>query len=344
LAALKAQGLSPRTINAHATASKAFSRWLQRDARSVDHPLATIGKLNEKVDRRLIRRPLSEVELRRLLDSTQTAPIWRGMTGIDRCMLYTIAALTGLRRGELASLTPESFRLDGDVPMVVVEPAYTKNGELAEQPISPTLADTLRTWLATKASGRPVFDPLPEKTGLMLKTDLRRCGIAPMDGSGRVVDMHSLRHGFITMLAKAGVPVKVLQTLARHSDPKLTLNVYSHLTVFDTAGALGALPDLTGKNTGSEPLAMTGTDPAVTPISDQLATYLPLTGDVLGRDVTDAGGINETTPDEGGCRNFSEPRELDGSCRGLTEPVVSAPRRTRTFNPLIKSQLLCQLS
>lgn len=28
-------------------------------------------------------------------------------------------------------------------------------------------------------------------------------------------------------------------------------------------------------------------------------------------------------------------------CTGQTE---SAPRRTRTFNPLIKSQLLCQLS
>jgi integrase len=57
-----------------------------------------------------------------------------------------------------------------------------------------------------------------------------------------VVDLHALRHGYISRLARAGVPVKALVTLARHSDPKLTLNVYSHLTVHDT---VAALPDLT---------------------------------------------------------------------------------------------------
>jgi integrase len=93
----------------------------------------------------------------------------------------------------------------------------------------------------------------------MLKLDLQRAGIDPVDASGRVVDLHSLRHGYITALAKAGVPIKTLQTLARHSDPKLTLNVYSHLTVFDTAAALNALPDLTFPEPESEPLSMTGT-------------------------------------------------------------------------------------
>jgi hypothetical protein len=79
-----------------------------------------------------------------------------------------------------------------------------------------------------------VFDPLPPKAGLMLETDLRRAGIDPMDASGRVVDLHSLRHGYISTLARAGVPIKPLATLARHSDPKLTLNACSHLTLHDT--------------------------------------------------------------------------------------------------------------
>ena len=39
-----------------------------------------------------------------------------------------------------------------------------------------------------------------------------------------------------------------------------------------------------------------------------------------------------------------EVRELDASRRALPDPVGNAPRRTRTYNPLIKSQLLCQLS
>jgi integrase len=210
LSRLNAKGLSPRTINAHITAIKAFSRWLQKDGRSVDNPLATIDKIGEDADRRLVRRPLSDAELRLLIDSARTAPTWRGMAGPDRAVLYILGAMTGLRRSELASLTPESFRLDDEVPVVVVQAASTKNGKLAEQPIPRPLAESLRSWLSSRALSRPVFDPLPEKTGLMLKTDLERCGIAPVDGSGRVVDMHSLRHGYISALAKAGVPVKTL--------------------------------------------------------------------------------------------------------------------------------------
>jgi Phage integrase family len=189
----------------------------------------------------------------------------------------------------------------------------------------------------------PVF-ALPEKNGQMLAADLQRCGIEPVDDQGRVVDTHSLRHGFISTLAKAGVPIKTLQTLARHSDPKLTLNIYSHLTLFDTASALDALPDLTRPDSSREAVRMTGTDSVVTPISNLLAHHLPTAGDVSGRIVSHAGGINETTPGEGGCRNSLDSSALDGSCRDLADPVGNAPRRTRTYNPLIKSQLLCQLS
>jgi integrase len=87
------------------------------------------------------------------------------------------------------------------------------------------LAAVLAPWIATKAAGSPVFDPMPEKTRAMLKYDLARAGITAADPAGRVVDMHSLRHGFITMLAKAGIPLKTLMSLTRHSDPQLTLNV-----------------------------------------------------------------------------------------------------------------------
>jgi integrase len=344
LTSLRADGLSARTLNAHVTAIKAFSRWLHKDGRCADNPLATIGKMNEEADRRLVRRPLSEAELRRLLDSTRNAPDWRGMSGLERALLYTLGAMTGFRRSELGSLTPESFHLDEDVPIVVVAASLTKNGKLAEQPLPRFLVDSLASWLARKAPGKRVFDSLPEKTGLMLKNDLRRCGIKPVDDEGRVVDMHSLRHGFITMLAKAGVPIKVLQTLARHSDPKLTLNIYSHLTVFDTAGALDALPDLSRPTITPEAVRMTGTDSTVTPISDRFAHHLPTGGDGLGRVLSHAGGIDEITPGEGSYRNSLDSSALDGSCRDLTEPVASAPRRTRTYNPLIKSQLLCQLS
>ncbi len=237
-----------------------------------------------------MRRVLTGAELRTLIESTRTAPPWRGLDGPDRVMLYAVAASTGLRRDELESLTPESFRLDGRPPTIVCAAAYTKNHREAEQPIPGSLAGILGPWLRSKAPDRPVFHPLSQKTGLMLATDLMRCGIAPVDDRGRVVDMHSLRHGYITTLARAGVPVKTLQTLARHSDPKLTLNVYSHLTLLDTAGALDALPDLTPTAPESEPMAATGTDGQ--PISKPFATHLPLAGGGTGRDLSDSGVIS----------------------------------------------------
>jgi site-specific recombinase XerC len=341
---LRGRGLSARTINAHLTAAKQFSRWLHRDGRCLDDPLAGLAKMHEADDRRVVRRPLDPPELRKLIDTARVSAPWRGMTGMDRSILYLIGAATGFRRSELASLTPASFRLDAKPPMIVCEAGFTKNGTQAEQPIAESTAAALRPWLESRPDGRPVFATLPEKTGRMLKDDLILAGIDPVDPSGRVVDMHSLRHGYITALAKAGVPIKTLQTLARHSDPKLTLNTYSHLTIHDTAAALEFLPDLTSPRPEPEALAATGTAPSITHIDNCVALLLPYARDAKSRIVADAGDTTQTTPEAGGCRKDLQEGHLDGESRVLTEPDQSAPRRTRTYNPLIKSQLLCQLS
>ena len=97
LATLKARDdLSPRTINAHATAVKGFSRWLWRDGRTTDHALVSVGKLNEEADRRRVRQPLAGPDLRKLIEATRIAPPWRGMSGPDRAWFYIIGAAHGL--------------------------------------------------------------------------------------------------------------------------------------------------------------------------------------------------------------------------------------------------------
>jgi hypothetical protein len=55
-------------------------------------------------------------------------------------------------------------------------------------------------------------------------------------------DFHSLRHWFITSLARAGVSPKMAQTLARHSDIRLTLGIYTHVEQADRSAAIGSLP------------------------------------------------------------------------------------------------------
>ncbi len=66
-----------------------------------------------------------------------------------------------------------------------------------------------------------------------------------VDHNGRVVDFHALRATYITLLVKGGASMKATQELARHSDPSLTMNVYSRLGIHDLAGALDRLPSVT---------------------------------------------------------------------------------------------------
>ncbi|MCK4626636.1 MAG: integrase [Phycisphaerae bacterium] len=46
------------------------------------------------------------------------------------------------------------------------------------------------------------------------------------------------------MLARSGVAPRTAQELMRHSDIRLTTNIYQHLELVDTAGAVETLPDL----------------------------------------------------------------------------------------------------
>jgi hypothetical protein len=81
----------------------------------------------------------------------------------------------------------------------------------------------------------------------------------------------------ISALGRAGLPIKVHELLARHSDPKLNLNVYTHLSLQDTTRAVESLPDPFHSPSNHEAMIITGTDPP--PINDRLAHHLPTAAD-----------------------------------------------------------------
>jgi integrase len=355
LKAIRDEGLSLRSIHHHVRAVKAFSRWLWRDGRARDNSLTHLTTPNPDTDRRYERRALTPDELIRTVQAAERGGVVLKLTGPDRAMLYRVAAGTGFRAEELASLTPEGFDLDGDPPTVTVTAAYSKRRRHDIQPIRPELADALRPWLATKAPGRPVFGKLTKHTALMLRRDLDAAGVVVVDASGRVADFHALRHSYITALVKSPAPVKVVQTLARHSTPTLTLGVYAHIGVFDQTSALDALPDLTTPAAGPESAALAATGTEGGRISKLFAPPLPHIGDGTGRIGSDTGGSADVNP---GTINpvlmMREPLEnkgSDASGRVLTatdgaegvgfEPTVgltlqrfSRPPRSTTLAPL----------
>jgi integrase len=76
----------------------------------------------------------------------------------------------------------------------------------------------------------------------MIKKDLIVAGVEYKNEKG-YADFHSLRHTFGTFLARSGTKPQIAQRLMRHSDPRLTQNLYTHLTIADTASER-KFPDL----------------------------------------------------------------------------------------------------
>ncbi len=340
---LKTEKLSARAVNAYVTAVKSFSRWLKRDGRTSDYSLETMTKQNEQADRRRIRRALTPEEAARVIQAANAGPEAGGLAGPERAMLYDLALGTGFRADELATLIPERFSLDSDPPTVTVLAGYSKNGKEAIQPISAALATRLRPWLAHKPPGRPVFDGMTERTAEMLRVDLEAAGI-PYETASGVADFHALRAAYVSNLVASGASVKACQTLARHSTPSLTIGVYAKVALHDIKGAVENLPDMTPRESGPEDIALaaTGTDNATH--KQTLAPYLRHSGDGLSRTLSDTDVITQLDGVAGDNKKPLENQGFDASSRVESDTVGNAPRRTRTYNPLIKSQLLCQLS
>jgi integrase len=242
-------GISIQTSNFYLAAAKAFCRWLVKDRRAAENRLAYLEGGNVKLDRRHDRRNLEPDELCRLLAATRDSDrTFRGLAGADRFVIYLTAMGTGLRAGELASLTPDGFDLGATVPVVTVRAGYTKNKNTATLPLSPELLAVLRDYLTGRPAGEPLWPGTwHEKGADMLKVDLAAAAL-PYEVSGPdgplFADFHALRHSFITMLSRGGVDVKLAQELARHSDIRLTMQRYTHARLHDLAGAVGNLPSV----------------------------------------------------------------------------------------------------
>lgn len=147
--------LSAQTRNHYTRALKGFFRWLVLDRRAALNPLAHLAMENVRTDRRHDRRALTVAELRRLLETTANGPERLGMSGAARAMFYRLAVQSGLRLGELASLTWSGLDLDASTPTVTIAAAYAKNRRADTLPLKARTAAMLAAW----RDARPDLDP-----------------------------------------------------------------------------------------------------------------------------------------------------------------------------------------
>ena len=267
LASLRRDGLSVSSSNHYLRAVRNFSRWLVDDRRVEQNPIVGLKALKvSESDKKRRRRNMTDDEFAALIAATRGSDhVFRGLAGADRVMLYTLAATTGLRASELASLTPESFDLDSGTRTVHCLGGYTKNGEEAVLPLRSDVAEQMRDFLSGRAPGERLWSGSWARSragAAMIKADLEVAGVRYQDRSGRYADFHSLRHTFISNLARVGVYPKDAQALARHSTIDLTMNVYTHTVIGDLARAVESLPAVPVETVEVVELAATGTDGA----------------------------------------------------------------------------------
>jgi len=241
-----AWALSVRTSNHVLQNGQSFFAWMVRTRRASENPLASLSKIQvtDKA-RKIVRRAMEHEEATKLLDAARTGSDRFGMDGESRYWLYRLAMETGLRSAELRSLTRSSFRLEGDEPNVWLSADSTKNRKAADLPLRTETAEELRGFMGKLHPAAAAFPTMPPSYDVadMLREDLKAAGVEAETAAGRI-DFHSLRGSCLSWLAAAGTPVKDLQEFARHSDPKLTMNVYTHVLRGSLAGAAARLPNL----------------------------------------------------------------------------------------------------
>lgn len=224
LGALRGQGLSPASVNRKLAAIRGFYKYLLREARVEENPLARV-----ETARTWMRLPgaLSRDEMEALLGQPAEAT----PSGIrDRAILELLYA-TGIRVSELATLTLN--RVNRQMGFLVTV------GKGRKERIVPVGQSALG-WLGRYIElARPVFLKKKTSNALFLNRSgegFTRQGLwklikkyAKMAGLERKVHPHTFRHSFATHLLEGGADLRSVQIMLGHADISTT-QIYTHVT------------------------------------------------------------------------------------------------------------------
>jgi integrase len=250
---LWATKVTPSTFNAHI-------KFLTH----VFKVLETKADLTENVWSRITRKDKIRDQGRRNFTADELTTIMEASKGNMRLMI-ALGLFTGLRLGDVANLRWDEIENDrhsrnpGPRPgLIVVKPMKTSRlGKTVEIPIHASLKAMLAAHRQT-TPGEYVF---PEERAQYLQNPsnltsvfqkfLEKCKIITVEEKDEKtrrrrslvkVGFHSLRHSFVTLCAKGGAPMHVVQKLVGHGSPMLTSDVYTHLDTAQKQSAINPLP------------------------------------------------------------------------------------------------------
>jgi integrase len=249
------QKLSSKTVNKLLTTLGAVFKMAVRRGYCISNPVADVERAGPAAQELSLdddistREPKDDIAVQP--DEVLSAAEIRLMLvhakpGFDRTVLMT-AAMTGLRDGELLglqwsdiefttcklhvrrSLSWARLRNSTEPTRPRFYKPKTKTGNRSV-PLAPELSTALKTWKlrCPKSDLDLVFPTLAGKPAH--RSNVLRYGLHPaLRRAGlRKVSLHSLRHSFASILLMNGTVITEVQKLMGHSDPNVTLKVYSH--------------------------------------------------------------------------------------------------------------------
>ncbi|MGC2828321.1 MAG: site-specific integrase [Candidatus Acidiferrum sp.] len=149
-------------------------------------------------------------------------------------VMFAIAAMTGLRAGEILALQTGDFDLERNLLTVrrsvwrgKVQTPKTINS-LAVLPVPDTLAVIVREHVSTLKS-EWLF--LNSRGHLFIAENVVRQALAPILDKLKIprCGFHAFRHLHTSLLLSSGAAPQVAQKQLRHSDARITLGIYGHI-------------------------------------------------------------------------------------------------------------------
>ena len=202
--------------------------------------------------------PKPQTATRAALSPEQLAVVLSLPVDDARAFCASLMARTGLRAGEMLGVKWSD--LHGSVLHVPRAATKTDAGE-RDVPLD---AGTVAYIAERRAFLEGLYGEVDESLQLCCRETLRpltystfrRWWSEHRDGLGCPDAVpHQLRHTYLTNLAQAGVHPAVMQRLAGHSTPDVSMKIYTHVNQADMADAVDAMAALRGhfaKNTAKE--------------------------------------------------------------------------------------------
>ncbi len=256
-----AAGWSDKTRDDHAALLRQFGGWLVDDVRASANPFHRLRPTRSEASKTFRRHALTVAELEALIAAAEVRGVQEyakvnpyatakhldelRAKGFERAVFYQVAAYTGLRRRELCSLVWDDLQL-GAEPAIEVRAGTTKTKRRARLELPAWLGTLLLEVRGRRTKALGGLPPATERVFVatsyrhvteQLRLDAVFARIGRVDAeagrvltdAGKVIDLHALRGTLATLAAEIGMPVKLLQQHMRHSDVRITMEVYTQV-------------------------------------------------------------------------------------------------------------------